>query len=95
MAVFYNKDKTELVVTCKCSCGDAAHIVVEKEDSDDYCIISYMNGNFYKDQCGTFATFKKKCKKIFAIIRNKDYYYSEVIMTKDEFETFREYINRV
>ena len=95
MAVFYNKDKTELVVTCKCSCGDAVHIVVDKEDNDYYCIISYMNGNFYKDQGGAFATFKEKCKKIWAIIMNKDYYYSEVIITKEEFETFKEYINRV
>lgn len=34
-------------------------------------------------------------KKIWAIIRNKDYYYSEICMTRKDFETFREYINEV
>lgn len=94
MAVFLNKDKTELVVTCKCYCGEAAHIVVDVDSDDCYGLVSYMNGNFYKDQGGAFATFKQKLKKIWAIIRNKDFYYSEVVMDKKEFEVFKEYINQ-
>lgn len=95
MSVFYNKEKTELVVTCHDKCGQAAHIVIDKEDNEYYCLMSYMNGNFYKEQYGVINTFKEKCKKIWAIIRNKDYCYSDIVMTKEEFETFREYINRV
>ena len=94
MAVFYNKEKTELVVTCNDGCGEAAHIVIDVDDSEFYGFMSYMNGNFYKEQYGVFGTLKEKCKKIWAIIRNKDYIYSDIIMTKADFEIFKEYINR-
>lgn len=93
MAIFYTKDKTELVVTCKDMCGEAAHIKIDVDDSD-YCLLSYMNGNFYKDQNGIFDTLKWKMKKIWVIIRNKDFYYSDIYMSKEEFETFKEYINQ-
>ena len=94
MAVFYNKEETELVVTCKDNCGEAAHIKIDMEDDDMYCLVSYMNGNFYKEQYGALDVLKLKCKKIWAIIRNKDHYYSDVIMSKDEFDTFKKYINQ-
>lgn len=98
MSIFMNKDKTELIVTCGCGggagCGDAAHIKINFDDHD-YAFISYMNGNFYKDQDGALRTLWWKLKKIWAIIRNKDHYYSDIVMNKEEFETFREYVNSI
>ena len=61
-----------------------------------YCFTTYTNGNFYREQSDSiFRVIRKKMKKIWAIIRNKDFYYSDVIMTKDDFKEFRSYINRV
>ena len=58
--------------------------------------MTYTNGNFYHAQGETmFRVFYKKLEKILAIIRNKDFYYSDIIMTKDEFNEFREYINSI
>ena len=94
MSVFLNKEETELVVTCNDGCGEAAHIVIDKEDHGFYAFMSYMNGNFYRDQSGVLRVLIEKLKKIWAIIRNKDIYYSDIIMTKTDFETFKEYINR-
>ena len=42
-----------------------------------------------------WRVFRKKLEKIWAIIRNKDFYYSDVLMTKDEFDEFRKYINSI
>lgn len=56
--------------------------------------MSYMNGNFYKDQYGMLGILKEKLKKIWAIIRNKDYYYSDVVMNGEDFNRFKEYINQ-
>ena len=53
-----------------------------------------MNGNFYKDQYGMLGILKEKLKKIWAIIRNKDYYYSDVVMNGEDFNRFKEYINQ-
>ena len=97
MAVFKTKDEKELVVTCKCGCQDAIHIKVDDEDkdSDYYAIQTYMNGNWYRDQDDrVFRTIGRKLKKIWAIIRNKDYYYSDVLMSYEDFKKFKEYINQ-
>lgn len=49
MSVLINNDKTELIVTCGCSCDDAVHIKIDKDDYDYYTFVTFMNGNFYKD----------------------------------------------
>ena len=96
MSVLFDKNKTELIATCRCGCDDSIHIRIDNEDHYYYAILSYMNGNFYSDQNSTvFRTIGKKLKKIWAIIRNKDYHYSDVFMTKEEFEEFRKFINSV
>lgn len=97
-----NNDK-ELIVTCDCGCKDGLHIKVEKEyydgsdsDMDTFCYCIYLNGNWYRDQRMTILdVIKLKLKKNWAIIRNKDFYYSEICMTRKDFEEFREYINGV
>ena len=96
MAIMISEDKKELVVNCKCGCDDTIHIKVDTdEEFDYYAFISYMNGNWYRDQDDrVFRTIWRKIKKIWAIIRNKDYYYSDVIMTKADFEQLKKYINQ-
>lgn len=97
MSVFFNKDNDELVVTCGCGWEDhAAHIKIlhDKED-DDFCYLTYLNGNFYKEQNQKISeVFKRKLRKIWAIVVNKDYYYSDIIMSRKEFEQFKEFINQ-
>ena len=94
MAVFFNETGDELIVTCDCGCEDALHILVDKDNDKYYSFLSYMNGNFYRDQYTPFERTKRKLQKIWAIIRNKDYCYSDVIMSKEDFETFIAYLNK-
>lgn len=96
MAVLKNKDGTELYVDCNCGCNDGIRIRIHKDEFDYYCFWTYTNGNFYTEQGETILrTLRKKFEKILAIIRNKDFYYSDILMTKDEFEEFRKYINSI
>lgn len=96
MAVLKNKDNTEFLVDCSCGCNEGVRIRIDKDDFDYYCFMSYTNGNFYRDQDETlWKVFCKKLKKIWAIIRNEDFYYAEVMMNKDEFNEFKEYINNL
>ena len=94
MAVMISKDKNDLIVTCKCGCNDGIHLHIEN-DEDDYVYQCFTNGNFYKEQDGMLDVLKNKLKKIWAIIRNKDYHYSDIMMNKEDFEQLREYINQV
>ena len=96
MAVLRNANGNELLIDCNCGCDEGLRFRIDTEDSDWYCFLTYTNGVFYREQGDTFwRILRKKLRKIWAIIRNKDYYYSEITMTKDEFEIFREYITCV
>ena len=97
MSVMISSNKKELIVTCKCGCQDTIHIKVDDEDkdSDYYAIMTYHNGNWYRDQDDRILrTIGRKLKKIWAILRNKDYYYSDVLMSCEDFKVFKEYINQ-
>lgn len=94
MAIFKTTDETELIVSCNCGCENGIHLRIDKDDEKWYTIMTYTNGNFYRDQTNVFYTFKNKLKKIWAIIRNKDYYYSDVIMSKEEYQEFKSYLNK-
>lgn len=95
MSVLKNKDGAELLLDCHCGCNEGMRFKIDKEDLELYCAVSYTNGAFYRDQDSMLGTLCKKLKKIWSIIRNKDFYYAEVLMTKDEFEEFRDYINSI
>ena len=58
------------------------------------CINIISVGIFYSDQEGVIRAIVKKIKKIWAIIMNKDFYYAEIIMSKRELETYKEWLNQ-
>jgi hypothetical protein len=96
MAVLKNKDGKELYIDCCCGCNEGIRFKIDKDDWDYYCFMTYTNGSFYREQGDTlWYVLYKKLKKIWAIIRNKDFYYAEVTMTKAEFNEFREYITSI
>lgn len=97
MSVMISDDKKELVVTCKCGCQDTIYIKVDNtdKDADYYAIQTILSGNWYRDQDDTvLRCIGRKLKKIWAIIRNKDYYYSDVLMSREDFQKYKEYINQ-
>lgn len=97
MSVLLSKDKRELIITCKCGCDYCIKFKIDDEDKDyDYiAFMTYMNSNWHRDQNDSiFGSVRRKSEKIWAIIRNKDYYYSDVLMSKSDFKIFKEYINQ-
>ena len=83
-------------VDCHCGCDSGLRIRVDKEDMANlYAVITYTCSHYYANQEGCFSRLKLKLQKIWAIIRNKDYVYSEVCMTKQEYQDFKKIINEV
>lgn len=80
----------ELIVSCKCGCDEGIHFKIHDCGDGEYAFLTYTNGNFYTQQ----RPFFEKLKKIWAIIRNKDFYYSDIVLTKDDFNEFKEWVNR-
>ena len=90
--IFPSKDGKDLIVTYNCGCDEGVHLIIDK-DHDLYCL-SYINGNFSRDQYGAFGILRKNLSQIWAIIRNRQFYYSEIIMTRDEFRDFKDWVVR-
>ena len=88
MAILETKDNKEIMILCKCGCDDGIRIKIDTEFGD-YAYMTYVSGNFYNEQNGFF----KKLKKIWNIIRNKDFYYSDIILSKEDFEEYKKWIN--
>lgn len=101
MAVLKSDDGKDLIVTCECGCDEGIHIRIEKyhgvnPETDSFAYATCLNSNWYRDQGKKMKyVIWDKLRKIWAIIRSKDFYYSEILMTRKDFETFREYINGV
>ena len=94
MAVLRSEDGKVIAVDCSCGCDEGLRIKIKEFDQESYSILTYTSGNFYKEQNFTgWRVFTTKLKKIWRIIRNKDYCYSEIIMTKQDFAEFQKYIN--
>lgn len=104
MAVLFDKDKKEVMITCRDGCDNGLSIKfydpydglpLSTIDKEDICWLSYVNGNFYRDQWSAWRILKEKFKRIWLIIRSKDIYYSDIMMNKQDFEEFKEFINSV
>lgn len=87
-----------MIVSCDCGCGDTVKLEFDVDDpfgGPDFFFMSYYNSNWYRDQHGAFDAFREKIRKIWRIIRNKDHHYSDIRMSREEFEEFRKYVNSI
>ena len=102
MSVLMSEDKKELIVKCSCGCGQAFNIIIDadKDENRDTSHDLYAFICFMKNNCETeydknpWRAFKIKMKKIWFILRGKDYCYSDTVMSKKDFEEFKKYINQ-
>ena len=68
MAVLKVSDNSEMIISCKCGCDDGLRIKIEK-DEEDYCFMTYLSGNWYKEQAGFIKKLKKYGIRIFIILK--------------------------
>lgn len=96
MAVLMTKDKKEIIVTCNCGCKSSVNIQIDDmEDMESYAFLCFLKDNFYTEYNNNpWRAFKVKMRKIWHILRGKDYCYSDTIMTKKDYEEFKKYINQ-
>ena len=77
MSVMRTKDGNDMQLDCRCGCCNGLRFYIDKYGDDTYAIMTYTSGNFYREQDETFwGITKKKIRKIWRILTNKDYCYS-------------------
>lgn len=102
MSILRSDDGKELIVTCHCGCDEGIRIRIERDhyermdpQKDHFAFVNCLSNNFYTEQETAWSRIKLKMKKILAILRNKDYYYSDIVMTYEEAKMFKDYIGEM
>lgn len=81
-------------VNCDCGCGNG-FLVRFLFDDDCYISISTVTGGFYSHQESFWHRTKCRIKAAWFMLRGKEYYLHDIILTKDNWNEFVENVNKV
>jgi hypothetical protein len=97
MSILRSKDGEELILDCNCGCDEGMRMRVNKWNDDNmFFIVTYTSGHFaYLQDDNVFSVIKKKLKKIWRVITNQDYCYSEICMTREDVHELKEYLAEI
>lgn len=94
-----NNSVKDFVVTCNCGCQEGMEFRFVKENIKDNnyqeYYIEFCTSKWDTEQDHGLNRFVYVLKKIWSIIRGKDFYYSEIILTPKQWQQFRKCINGV
>lgn len=54
MATLKSKDNKEMIITCDCGCDEGIRVKIDTSYGD-YCYLTYISGNWNKEQGGLLA----------------------------------------
>lgn len=94
-SVLSNKEGTDFAISCDCGCKNTIRIEKIIDETGNLISIGFLTDNYYNKQQTIWSIIKEKVKKIKCILTNKDFYHFEIILTNDQFNEFREYIDRL
>ena len=90
--IMTNKEKDALTLYCSCGVADGVLLRVDNSGGLDLALVS---DNFYTSQKNRWDLFKEKCKRIWAIIRNKEYLYFDICIDPEDIKEFKEFVNKI
>lgn len=88
-----NKDENYCGLYCSCGCEDAVTFKVEKDKNSVY--VSLVSDGFYSHAMTGWARFKEKCKRIWYILRNKEYYYFSICLDGEDIKEFKKFVAKI
>ncbi len=85
--------QNENVTFCKCGCGNG--VVLKFDNEDNEFSLQLVSDSFYFRQDKGKMSFKEKLKRIWYIIRGKEYCYFDILIDKNELQEFKEFVARM
>lgn len=85
--------ENEYVTFCKCGCRNG--IVLKADSEDDDLSLQIVSDNFYIMQNRGKMSLKEKIKRIWYIIKGKEYCYFDILIDKNELQEFKEFVSRL
>lgn len=80
---------------CECGCGNGFLVRINVEDEERYVTISTTSSGFMSKQGGICESIKNRIKSAWFMLRGKEYYLHDVVITKKEWSKFLSAINTV
>ena len=94
-----DKNIKDMLVTCNCGCQEGMEFRFVKEKYDDINNTDYFielcTSEWGSEQDHGIRRLKFVIQKIWKIIRGKDFYYSEIMLTPEQWKEFKAKINEV
>ena len=85
--------ENEFVTFCKCGCGNG--IVLKADNEDGEVSLQIVSDYFYLMQNKGKMSIKEKIKRIWCIIKGKEYCYFDIVIEKDELQEFKEFVEKL
>lgn len=85
--------ENEFITFCKCGCGNG--IVLKADNEDEEVSLQIVSDNFYSMQNKGKMSIKEKIKRIWCIIKGKEYCYFDILIEKDELQEFKEFVAKL
>lgn len=85
--------QSEHVTFCKCGCRNG--VVLKFDNEDNEFSLQLVSDSFYFSQDKGKMTLKEKLKRIWYIIRGKEYCYFDILIDKNELREFKEFVARM
>ena len=90
--IMFAKDKNKEGCGLYCSCGCNKGVVFKADTDDSGCTLALVSDIFHMHTDTGLTRFKKKCKRIWNIIRNKEYIYFDICIAPDDLEEFKKFV---
>ena len=86
-------EKNEYITFCKCGCKNG--VVLKAYNDDHELSLQFVSDNFYLMQNKGKMSLKEKLKRIWFIIRGKEYCYFDILIDERELPRFKEFVARL
>ncbi|MCM1232306.1 MAG: hypothetical protein NC489_19460 [Ruminococcus flavefaciens] len=91
--VVNGKDRNYKTMFCKCGCGNG--VILKADNDKDFGVsLQLVSDNFYSTQNGLY-NFLEKIKRIWYIIKGKEYCYFDILVNPKELQEFKEFVSRL
>lgn len=91
----FARDKNEMGCGLYCSCGCNKGVALKAETDNWGCYLSLVSDVFHMQADTGWDRFKKKCKRIWSIVRNKEYIYFDICIDPDDLKEFKEFVAKM
>lgn len=85
--------QNEFITFCTCGCGNG--IVLKADNEDEEVSLQIVSDNFYTMQNKGEMSIKEKIKRIWCIIKGKEYCYFDILIWKEELREFKEFVAKL